>query len=229
MAELNSKISQDMFKMMSDYNVGNSPKELIEVLSERLKFVTGEIKKDPKLGTGEYLKPPPGYDPKDPFGMNNIGGKGGTFGNVNMFGPAGGFGAPAGGPGGGTGGAPAVKVPNNYIVDTASMVAAINSFAGTTNANMATITKNQATALTLFDTGHQNNLTKLNDEMIKLNTISTNGYTQMLRRTDVTNMLLDTLIGATADAAAKPINISGKRVNDVMTNVKNRTYGITGA
>jgi hypothetical protein len=95
--------------------------------------------------------------------------------------------------------------------------------------HVAQVTDKIGTIITWIDSGHTNNLTKLNDEMVKLNTISTNGYTQMLRRTDVTNMLLDTLIGATADAAAKPINISGKRVNDVMTNVKNRTYGITGA
>ena len=78
-------------------------------------------------------------------------------------------------------------------------------------------------------TGYDNMPSRIHEQITKLNTISTNGYTEMLRRTDVTNTLLDTLIGVTNEVSAKPINISGKRVNDVMTNVKNREYGITGA
>ena len=70
---------------------------------------------------------------------------------------------------------------------------------------------------------------KLNTQLTLLNKNQQNGYIELLRRTDATNTLLDTLIGATAEASAKPINISGKRVNDVMQNVKNRVYGITGA
>jgi hypothetical protein len=66
-------------------------------------------------------------------------------------------------------------------------------------------------------------------ELRNLKTLETNAYTELLRRTDATNALLDTLIGATAEASAKPININGKRVSDVMKNVSQRVYGITGA
>jgi hypothetical protein len=66
-------------------------------------------------------------------------------------------------------------------------------------------------------------------ELRNLKTIETNGYTELLKRTDVTNTLLDTLIDATVTTASKPINISGKRVSDVMKNVSSRVYGITGA
>jgi hypothetical protein len=75
----------------------------------------------------------------------------------------------------------------------------------------------------------QKQIVELNTQLTLLNKNQQNGYTELLRRTDITNTLLDTLIGATAEASAKPINISGKRVNDVMQNVKNRVYGITGA
>jgi hypothetical protein len=155
----------------------------------------------------------------------------GTGGYSSMSGKSGGFGPPgiSGAPGGVPGGGPAVKVPNNYIVDTSSVVNAISSLMSANATHVAQVTDKIGTIITWIDSGHTNNLTKLNDEMVKLNTISTNGYTEMLRRTDVTNTLLDTLIGVTNDVSAKPINISGKRVNDVMTNVKNRVYGITGA
>jgi hypothetical protein len=83
--------------------------------------------------------------------------------------------------------------------------------------------------VTWIDTSHQNNFVKMNSELEQIKTISTNGYTELLKRTDATNQLLDTLIGATAEAAAKPINISGKRVSDVMKNVSSRVYGIAGA
>jgi hypothetical protein len=66
-------------------------------------------------------------------------------------------------------------------------------------------------------------------ELRNLKTIETNGYTELLKRTDVTNTLLDTLIDATVTTASKPININGKRVSDVMKNVSQRVYGITGA
>jgi hypothetical protein len=66
-------------------------------------------------------------------------------------------------------------------------------------------------------------------ELRNLKTLETNAYTELLRRTDATNALLDTLIGATAEASAKPININGKRVSDVMKNVSQRVYGIAGA
>ena len=83
--------------------------------------------------------------------------------------------------------------------------------------------------VTWIDTSHQNNFVKMNSELGQIKTINTNGYTEILKRADATNQLLDTLIGATADAAAKPIQISGKRINDVMTTVKTRTYALTGA
>lgn len=60
-------------------------------------------------------------------------------------------------------------------------------------------------------------------------TISWNGYTELLRRTDVTNELLDTLIEATVDSAATPITLDGKRLNGALTNVRNRMYGLAKA
>jgi hypothetical protein len=50
-----------------------------------------------------------------------------------------------------------------------------------------------------------------------------------LRRTDVTNELLDTLIEATVDSAATPITLDGKRLNGALTNVRNRMYGLAKA
>jgi hypothetical protein len=84
------------------------------------------------------------------------------------------------------------------------------------------------TLIQWVDTNHINNFSKLNDQIAQLNTIETNGYTELLKRADVTNTLLDTLIEATVTTASKPINISGKRVSDVMKTVKTQVYGITG-
>ena len=84
------------------------------------------------------------------------------------------------------------------------------------------------TLIQWVDTNHINSFSKLNDQITQLNTIETNGYTELLKRTDVTNTLLDTLIEATVTTASKPINISGKRVSDVMKTVNTQVYGITG-
>lgn len=59
--------------------------------------------------------------------------------------------------------------------------------------------------------------------------ISWNGYTELLRRADVTNELLDTLIEATVDSAATPITLDGKRLNGALTNVRGRLYGLAKA
>ena len=149
--------------------------------------------------------------------------KGDTFGNVNMFGPGGNFGAPTGkGPTGApAGGSTPKPVTNNYIVDTNSMVSAVNTSSTTMNSYLSQIVEADGVLKT--------ETIKLNTQLTLLNKNQQNGYIELLRRTDATNTLLDTLIGATAEASAKPINISGKRVNDVMQNVKNRVYGITGA
>lgn len=182
-----------------------------------------------------------------------------SFGPGNMFGQSGGgftSGAPSGG---GSAGGPAPVPPpttlgggvndmyemvkggfNQMIagwnVQGQNMQTLINCFATHINPlhtrldNLSTSTATRLDNLSAWiDTGHQNNFVKMNTELESIKTININGYTELLKRTDVTNTLLDTLIGATADASAKPINISGKRVSDVMTNVKNRVYGITGA
>ena len=60
-------------------------------------------------------------------------------------------------------------------------------------------------------------------------TISWNGYTELLRRADVTNTLLDTLIEATVESATTPITLDGKRLNGALTNVQNRLYGLAKA
>lgn len=235
LSELYSGLGKDMQERINHFMVIRDPTKIMEEFSERLKFVTGEINKDPLQGTGEYLKRPAGmvYPGEPGYGTFLYSGTKNKFGTLgqNPFGGGTGFG-PAGNFGQGGGAAPppgpVVKVPNNYIVDTSSVVNAINSLMSANATHVAEVKDKIGTIITWIDAGHTNNLTKLNDEMVKLNTISTNGYTEMLRRTDVTNTLLDTLIGVTNDVSAKPINISGKRVSDVMTNVKNRVYGITG-
>ena len=208
------------------YTIQNgSPTKVLGEFTERLKFITGEINKDPKLGSGEYLKRPAGMTYPGEKGYGNIDFKKGTMspfgGNptgLNFLNPAG-----TGGPGGGAPPAgPAPKpVANNYIVDTNSMVSAVNTSSTTTNSHLSQIVEADGVLKT--------ETIKLNTQLTLLNKNQQNGYIELLRRTDATNTLLDTLIGATAEASAKPINISGKRVNDVMQNVKNRVYGITGA
>lgn len=84
------------------------------------------------------------------------------------------------------------------------------------------------TLVTWVDTAHDNNLTEFNKQLSELYVVQVYANTELLRRTDVTNSLLDTLIEATVTTAAKPITIDGKRVNDVMKNVQTRVYGITG-
>ena len=211
---------------------------ILSSLSERLKIVNGGIAEgDPLQGTGYYLtnggkgfgKRPweAGYSGAPflnttPFDsttqFNYLGGTG--FGSGSNFGQGGGAAPPPG---------PVVKVPNNYIVDTASVVNAISSLISANAVHAKSFVDSINVVATGVLTGYDNMPSRTFEEITKLNTISTNGYTEMLRRTDVTNTLLDTLIGVTNDVSAKPINISGKRVSDVMTNVKNRVYGITGA
>jgi hypothetical protein len=219
-------LGKDMKETLNFNTRHGNPEMLMKEFSDRLKFITGEINKDPKLGTGEYLKPLPGYDPKNPFGAGPLGkdGKGGTLGNP--FGP-GGFisgmpAGPTGGPAGGPpGGAAPKPVANNYIVDTNSMVTAVNTSSTTTNSHLSQIVEADGVLKT--------ETIKLNTQLTLLNKNQTTGYIELLRRTDTTNTLLDTLIGATAEASAKPINISGKRISDVMKNVSQRVYGIVGA
>ena len=222
MSELFRGFTDDMKRTVSNSIHTGRNDELLAEFTDRLKIVTGEINKDPKLGTGAYVKPLPGYDPKNPFGKMDFK-KGDTFGNVNMFGPGGNFGAPTGkGPTGApAGGSTPKPVTNNYIVDTNSMVSAVNTSSTTMNSYLSQIVEADGVLKT--------ETIKLNTQLTLLNKNQQNGYIELLRRTDATNTLLDTLIGATAEASAKPINISGKRVNDVMQNVKNRVYGITGA
>ena len=205
---------------------GKSSEDNLAKLYERLDIVNGGIKKgEGELGPGWSIKRDPSMGPSpwekgyDPF-KNSFTKGGPTFGpDIPGFMTP----KPTGGTGG-TGGAPppgpVVKVPNNYIVDTASMVTAINSMSSTLVSNLTNMLQS--------DIVLRGEAIKLNTSATALNILQKNGYTELLRRTDATNQLLDTLIGATAEAAAKPINISGKRVSDVMTNVKNRVYGITG-
>ena len=212
---------------------------ILSSLSERLKIVNGGIAEgDPLQGTGYYLtnggkgfgKRPweAGYSgapflnttPFDSTTQFNWMGGTGISGPGSNFGQGGGAAPPPG---------PVVKVPNNYIVDTSSVVNAINALISANAVHAKSFVDSINVVATGVLTGYDNMPSRTFEEITKLNTISTNGYTEMLRRTDVTNTLLDTLIGVTNDVSAKPINISGKRVSDVMTNVKNRVYGITGA
>jgi hypothetical protein len=101
------------------------------------------------------------------------------------------------------------------------MVSAVNTSSTTMNSHLLKIVEADGVLKT--------ETIKLNTQIGVLNKNQQNGYIELLRRTDVTNALLDTLIGATAEASAKPININGKRVSDVMKNVSQRAYGITGA
>jgi len=229
LSELYKGLGTDMKTTIDDYMVRRDPTKLLGEFSERLKFITGEINKDPKLGTGEYVKRPAGMVYPGEPGYGKVDFKSGTIGgmqNLNMFGPGGGFGGPTGGTGGGPaggppGGAAPKPVTNNYIVDTNSMVSAVNTSSTTMNSHLLKIVEADGVLKT--------ETIKLNTQIGVLNKNQQNGYIELLRRTDVTNALLDTLIGATAEASAKPININGKRVSDVMKNVSQRAYGITGA
>jgi hypothetical protein len=224
LSELYKGLGTDMKATLDDVMVRRDPTKLLGEFSERLKFITGEINKDPRLGSGELLKRPAGMIYPGEPGYGKVDFKSGTIGgmqNLNMFGPAGGFGA--GGPAGGTdkgpaGGPPPKPVANNYIVDTNSMVTAVNTSSTTTNSHLSQIVEADGVLKT--------ETIKLNTQLTLLNKNQANGYTELLRRTDITNSLLDTLIGATAEASAKPIQINGKRINDVMQSVKSRQYGI---
>ena len=223
MSELFKGFGDNMKRTVSEsYHMGNSDK-LLSDFTDRLKLITGEIIKDPKYGSGELLKRPAGMVYPGEPGYGKVDFKSGTIGgmpNMNMFGPGGGFGKPAGGPAGGPpgGGAAPKPVANNYIVDTASMVTAVNTSSAGTNSHLSKIVEADGVLTT--------ETIKLNTQLTLLNKNQANGYTELLRRTDITNSLLDTLIGATADASAKPIQINGKRINDVMQSVKSRQYGI---
>jgi hypothetical protein len=229
LSELWKGVGTDMKATLNDVFVQRDPTKLLGEFSERLKFITGEINKDPKLGSGELLKRPAGMIYPGEPGYGKVDFKSGTIGgmqNLNMFGPGGGFGGPTGGTGGGPaggppGGAAPKPVANNYIVDTASMVSAVNTSSTTMNSYLSQIVEADGVLKT--------ETIKLNTQLTLLNKNQQNGYIELLRRTDATNTLLDTLIGATAEASAKPINISGKRVSDVMKNVSSRVYGIAGA
>jgi hypothetical protein len=194
---------------------------IIDGLESRYRFAEDKLNKDPLRGTGEYLKRTPGMIYPGEPGYGKVDFKSGTIGgmqNLNMFGPGGGFGASGGKTDVPTGGAAPKPVANNYIVDTNSMVTAVNTSSTTTNSHLSKIVEADGVLTT--------ETIKLNTQLTLLNKNQANGYTELLRRTDITNSLLDTLIGATADASAKPIQINGKRINDVMQSVKSRQYGI---
>ena len=241
-----SALYEEMGKSMRDITTGDflegkmgmsSVADAMKGLNERLGIINGELNKDPNYGTGYYVQRPKGmiYPGEPGYGVSLNSGS--PYSNSNGYGSygIGGTYTPWMGLGGGSGGGgtpppgPVVKVPNNYIVDTSSVVNAISSLMSANAVHAKGIHDGIQTVATGVLTGYDNMPSRIHEQITKLNTISTNGYTEMLRRTDVTNTLLDTLIGVTNEVSAKPINISGKRVNDVMTNVKNRVYGITGA
>jgi len=231
MGELFRGFGDDMKKTVSQSIHSGNGEKLLGDFTDRLKLITGEINKDPKLGTGEYLKRPAGMTYPGEKGYGNIDfKKGGTFGNVNMFGPAGGFGGPAGGPAGGPpgGGAAPKPVANNYIVDTASMVTAVNTSSTTTNSHLSQMVDYNKAATESNKILTAQAIT-LNTSIDALSKIQTNSYIELLRRTDVTNELLDTLIEATVDSSATPITLDGKRLNGALTNVRNRMYGLAKA
>jgi hypothetical protein len=231
MSELFKGFGNDMKKTVSEsIHLGNGEK-LLGDFTDRLKLITGEINKDPKYGSGELLKRPPGMIYPGEPGYGKVDFKSGTIGgmqNLNMFGPGGGFGASGGTTGAPTGGAAPKPVANNYIVDTNSMVTAVNTSSTSMNGYLSQLVDFNKNVVTQSSRALETEAKTLNTNIGALKTLQTNGYLELLRRTDVTNTLLDTLIGATAEASAKPIQINGKRINDVMLSVKQRTYGIGG-
>jgi hypothetical protein len=108
------------------------------------------------------------------------------------------------------------------------MVTAVNTSSTSMNGYLSQLVDFNKNVVTQSSKALETEAKTLNTNIGALKTLQTNGYTELLRRTDVTNSLLDTLIGATADASAKPIQINGKRINDVMQSVKSRQYGIAG-
>ena len=63
-------------------------------------------------------------------------------------------------------------------------------------------------------------------QMDDLAAIETNGYSELLKRVDVTNELMSQLIDTTWAGAGQQIHMDGTRVGKVLKSISNRNYGI---
>jgi hypothetical protein len=63
-------------------------------------------------------------------------------------------------------------------------------------------------------------------QMDDLTAIETNGYSELLKRVDVTNELMSQLIDTTWAGAGQQIHMDGTRVGKVLKSISNRNYGI---
>jgi hypothetical protein len=82
---------------------------------------------------------------------------------------------------------------------------------------------------TLTEKGFNNSVISGNMQISTLKALknlSGNGYTELLRRADVSNELLNELIIVTNNTATTPITLDGKRLNTAFTKVKARMYGL---
>jgi hypothetical protein len=82
---------------------------------------------------------------------------------------------------------------------------------------------------TLTEKGFNNSVISGNMQISTLKALknlSGNGYTELLRRADISNELLNELIIVTNNTATTPITLDGKRLNTAFTKVKARMYGL---
>ena len=81
------------------------------------------------------------------------------------------------------------------------------------------------------DTANYANKTMLNTsdqlkQMDELTMVQTSGYTELLKRVDVTNELMSQLIDTTWAGAGQQIHMDGTRVGKVLKSISNKNYGI---
>jgi hypothetical protein len=63
-------------------------------------------------------------------------------------------------------------------------------------------------------------------QMDELTMVQTSGYSELLKRVDVTNELMSQLIDTTWAGAGQQIHMDGTRVGKVLKSISNRNYGI---